>query len=139
LNTAAFLYDGAGQRVEQQSTPANQPTATTHYVLGVLEEDSGGTLTKYLSVPGLPSAVRVGTSGALSYLASDGLGSVSVALDGSGTVTAAQLYAPYGGLRYSSGTMPTAKGFTGQRADAATGLDDYGAYCVDVAARAAAY
>ena len=54
-------------------------------------------------------------------------------------VTAAQLYAPYGGLRYSSGTMPTAKGFTGQRADAATGLDDSGASCVDAAARAAAY
>jgi hypothetical protein len=31
-------------------------------------------------------------------------------LDGSGNVTAAQLYAPYGGLRYSSGAMPTAKG-----------------------------
>ncbi|HEX9035728.1 MAG TPA: hypothetical protein VF808_01930 [Ktedonobacterales bacterium] len=41
----------------------------------------------------------------------------------------AQLYAPYGGLRYSSGTMPTAKGFTGQRADAPTGLDYYGVCC----------
>lgn len=65
--------------------------------------------------------MRVGTGGTLSYLASDALGSVSAALDGSGAVTAAQLYAPYGGVRYSSGTMPTAKGFTGQRADAATG------------------
>ncbi len=72
--------------------------------------------------------MRVGTSGALSYLASDTLGSVNEALDGSGNVTAAQLFAPYGGLRYYfSGRMPTAKGFTGQRADAATGLDDYGA------------
>jgi hypothetical protein len=43
------------------------------------------------------------------------LGSVREALDGSGNAAAAQLYAPYGGLRYSSGTMPTAKGFAGQR------------------------
>ena len=133
-SVADFLYDGSGQRVEQQRTPANQATATTHYVLGGLEEDSGGQLTKYLSVPGLPSAIRVGTSGALSYLASDVLGSVTVALDGAGNVTAAQLYAPYGGLRYSSGTMPTAKGFTGQRADAATGLDYYNARYYDPAA-----
>ncbi|MEO7000640.1 MAG: hypothetical protein ABI068_02425 [Ktedonobacterales bacterium] len=55
-------------------------------------------------------------AGTLNYLASDGLGSVSEALDGSGNVTAAQLYTPYGQTRYTSGTMPTSKGFTGQRA-----------------------
>jgi RHS repeat-associated protein len=39
---------------------------------------------------------------------------------------AAQLDAPYGGVRYSSGTMPTDYGFTGQRSDASTtGLDYY--------------
>jgi RHS repeat-associated protein len=49
-------------------------------------------------------------------------------------VTAAQLYGPYGGVRYSSGTMPTAKGFTGQRADASTsGLDYYNARYYDPA------
>ncbi len=35
----------------------------------------------------------------------------------------AQLFAPYGGARYVSGAMPTAIGFTGQRADATSGLD----------------
>jgi hypothetical protein len=51
-------------------------------------------------------------------------GSVAAALNTSGTTTAAQFYAPYGASRYSSGTMPTDEGYTGQRADAATGLDD---------------
>jgi RHS repeat-associated protein len=35
----------------------------------------------------------------------------------SGTVQAAQLFNPYGSVRYSTGTMPTEKGFTGQRLD----------------------
>jgi|SRR5579862_5842160 len=100
-----FLYDGSGARMEQSV-------------------NASGTITKYLGVPGLPSAVRVGST--LSYLVSDGLGSVSEAFDSNGNETAAQLYTPYGQVRYTSGVMPTSKGFTGQRADATTGLDYYG-------------
>jgi len=81
---------------------------------------------------GTDNRCRFQVIGTISYLASDGLGSVSEALSASGTVTAAQLYGPYGGVRYSSGTMPTAKGFTGQRADASTsGLDYYEARYYD--------
>ena len=76
--------------------------------------------------------IGVNVGGTISYLASDGLGSVTEAVDGSGTVTAAQLFALYGGMRYSSGTMSTSKAFTGQRSDAATsGLDYYGARYYD--------
>src|SRR6185312_12697234 len=68
----------------------------------------------------------------IAYLASDGLGSVSEALSQSGTATGAVLYSPYGGVRYSTGTMPTSKGFTGQYADtASSGLDYYGARYYD--------
>jgi RHS repeat-associated protein len=107
-------------------------TSTTSYLGGLEEATNDGTtttLTKYFSVPGLPTAMRVGST--LSYLASDGLGSVSEALDGSGAVTAQQLYAPYGGTRYMSGVMPTTKGYTGQRQDAVSGLDYYGARYYD--------
>jgi hypothetical protein len=55
----------------------------------------------------------------VSYLATAAQGSVAVALTASGSATASQLYAPYGATRYSSGTMPTDYGYTGQRADAA--------------------
>jgi RHS repeat-associated protein len=67
----------------------------------------------------------------VSYLGSDGLGSAGVTLNGSGSATASVLYAPYGGVRYSSGTMPASYGFTGQRSDATSGLDYYGARYYD--------
>ena len=127
-----YLYDGSGQRVEQADTSGGTSTQV-YYVFGGLEEvsstSSTSTLTKYYSAGGLLIGENVG--GTISYLASDGLGSVSEALSTSGTATAAQLFEPYGGVRYSSGTMPTAKGFTGQRADAVSGLDYYGARYYD--------
>ena len=43
------------------------------------------------------------------------------------------LYGPYGNQRYSSGTLPTSIGFTGQRADSVTGLDYYVARYYDPA------
>jgi hypothetical protein len=57
---------------------------------------------------------------ARSFLLTDGLGSVSVALNSGGfnPVTAKQLFVPFGRVRYSSSTMPTTKGFTGRRQDA---------------------
>ncbi|HLY30530.1 MAG TPA: hypothetical protein VKQ36_05855, partial [Ktedonobacterales bacterium] len=104
-----FLYDGSGQRMEQSVNTSGTTTATT-YLLGGVEEVTGGTITTYLGVAGLPSAVRVGST--LSYLITDGLGSVSEAFDTNGNETAAQLYTPYGQTRYTTGVMPTSKGFT---------------------------
>jgi RHS repeat-associated protein len=130
--TGTEAYDGEGQRVAHQTT-SGATTTTTRYISGVEEVNAAsGTVTKYYPAPdGLPQAVRVGST--LSYLARDGLGSVSAALDGSGNVTAARLYAPYGQVRYNTGTLPTAKGYTGQRADAASGLNYYGARYYDPA------
>lgn len=108
------------------------------YVAGGLEEvtstGASSTLTKYFGAASLPTAERVGTNGPLAYLATDGQGTVSETLDGSGAVTSAQLYTPYGNVRYSSGSSPTSLGYTGQRADSATGLDYYNARYYDPAA-----
>ena len=132
--TDDFLYDGEGNRVEQQATISGS-AVTTVYIAGGLEEvtTSGATttLTKYFSAAGLPTIERVGTNGPLSYLASDGQGSVSETLDGSGAVTFQQLYTPYGVSRYSNGSSPTSLGYTGQRADSSTGLDFYQARYYD--------
>lgn len=131
--TDSFLYDGEGNRVEQQSVVSGT-TTTTVYVGGVEElKTIGGTTTTttYYVLGGHRIALAV--NGTLSYLASDLLGSTSAALDGAGNVTASQLFAPYGTSRYSSGTMPTDRGFTGQHADAVTGLDYYNARYYDPA------
>ena len=47
------------------------------------------------------------------YLHTDHLGSVSLVTDGTGQVVAQQLYHPFGTVRWSEGTLPTAYGFTG--------------------------
>ncbi len=67
----------------------------------------------------------------LSYLLSDELGSTTITLSSTGSVTAVQLFAPYGSSRSSKGSMPTDYNFTGQRLDRETGLLSYGARYYD--------
>ena len=122
-STDAFAYDGEGNRVAQDANGA------TTYYLGAWEEVTGSTVTKYFPVGNLPTPEKVGT--ALYFLADDGLDSVQTALDGSGNSYARALYLPFGGARYTNGSMPTSKAFTGQRADTATGLDYYNARYYD--------
>jgi RHS repeat-associated protein len=126
-----FMYDGEGHRVEQYVSGGSGNH--TYYLPGNAEEVTpSGTLVKYYAAGGLALGENTTTSASgISYLASDGLGSVSEALNQTGTATGSILYGPYGNVRYSSGTMPTAKGFTGQYADASTGLDYYGARYYD--------
>ena len=52
--------------------------------------------------------------GTLSYLLSDHLGSISLTVDSSRTVTASQRFTPWGEVRAPSGTMPTSYSYTGQ-------------------------
>jgi RHS repeat-associated protein len=129
--TDRFLYDGQGQRVAQQVTTGST-TTTTVYVGGVEEvATTGATITTTAFYYAGARRIGLSVNGTVSYLAADGLGSANVTLNASGSATASLLYAPYGGVRYSSGTMPTTYGFTGQRADATSGLDYYGARYYD--------
>lgn len=84
--TAAYAYDGEGNRVAQKVTASGTTTTTTtRYLAGGLEDVtiSGSTVTlvKYEHVLGLCSVVIVGSgpSEAVSYLATDGLGPASQA------------------------------------------------------------
>jgi YD repeat-containing protein len=117
---AGYLYDGEGNRVEQQVTSGGTTTSTVY--VGALEDvattGSTSTTTTYYYAGGQRVALAV--NGVFSYLASDGLGSANVALDATGTPQAVTLYAPYGTVRYTSGTMPGSDAYTGQHADAAT-------------------
>ena len=125
------LYDGEGRRVEQEVTSGGT-TATTVYVENLEEVTwSGSTTTTTTYYYTGDKRIALAVNGQLSYLAADGLGSTTVALDAGGSPQATTLYAPYGTARYASGTMPTSYGFTGQRADAATGLAYYGARYYD--------
>jgi RHS repeat-associated protein len=98
--------------LEQVATTGGSTTTTTYYYADSMR-------------------IAVAVNGAVSYLASDGLGSANVAIKSADSSTSATLFAPYGSARYSSGTMPTDYGFTGQHADSMTGLDYYNARYYD--------
>ncbi|WP_269822513.1 RHS repeat-associated core domain-containing protein [Dictyobacter vulcani] len=59
------------------------------------------------------------------------LGSTSIALKADGSVQAVQLFAPFGGTRYSDGSMTTPYNYTGQRLDTTSGLLYYNARYYD--------
>ena len=136
--TAKYLYDGEGNRVVQQVVNSTAGTTSTTSYVGSLETyaitTSSGpteiTTTDYLSAG---KVLAESVNGTLSYLATSYQGSIVEALDSTGAVgvIASQLYAPYGGIRYASGALPTDYGYTGQRADASTRLDYYGARYYD--------
>jgi hypothetical protein len=127
------LYDGEGQRVQQFDESSGTHATTQHTYVGGSEDvasqwaNTGGAVTTTTTAyygGGLAESVN----GTLSYTLSDGLGSASESVAAStGTVTASQLYGPYGAVRYQSGTLPTDYAYTHQHTDATTGLDDYGA------------
>jgi RHS repeat-associated protein len=68
------------------------------------------------------------------YLLGDHLGSTSVTANGTtGALVSELRYKPWGETRYSSGTTPTSKHFTGQIEDAGIGLYFYGSRFYDPA------
>lgn len=112
----AFLYDPSGNRVLQRTSTTT--VTDTIYFDGFTETSLSGcltTTTKYYSADGM--RVAMNQSNAIYYLFADLLGSSSVVLNGDGSFKASQLFAPYGTVRASQGTMHTPYNFTGQRFD----------------------
>ena len=86
------------------------------------------TITKYYTLGGQQRVV-MRRDGTLYYLFSDHLGSTNLVTTASGAEVARQLYKPFGEPRWTSGTLPTDRRFTGQRSEEATlgSLHDYNA------------
>jgi RHS repeat-associated protein len=115
-----FTYDGDGARVKKM-----QSGVTTAFVGNAYEWTSTST-TKYYYLGGKRVALR--TAAGVTYLHGDHLGSASLT---TGAVSAAARYYPYGGDRWTSGSMPTDFRFTGQRQESGFGLYDYNARYYD--------
>ena len=121
--------------LQSASSTVNGTTTVTDTITfdGYTESTiTGGTTTtiNYYSLNGQRVALRLG-SNPVTYLVSDLLGSVDVAVNDDGSIAAVQLYWPYGNGEYSWGTMPTTYNFTGQRLDSVTGLLYYNARYYD--------
>ncbi|GER89989.1 hypothetical protein KDW_41510 [Dictyobacter vulcani] len=130
-----YLYDNSGQRVFQHSSSilagntTKTDTITFDGTTDVTTTNGVTSTTKYYSVGGQRVAMK--KDGVLSYLLPDMLGSTSIALKADGSVQAVQLFAPFGGTRYSDGSMTTPYNYTGQRLDTTSGLLYYGARYYD--------
>ncbi len=99
--TAAFVYDGDGNRVK-----ATFGTTTTVYV-GAIYETSGSTVRKYYYAGGSRIAMR--TDGQIYYLLGDHLGGTNITARGTdGAELGKVLYRPWGETRVITGTTPTA-------------------------------
>jgi RHS repeat-associated protein len=121
-----FLYDNSGNRVLQRATvTASGSTSATDtiYFDGYTETAIDGSNTstiKYYSANGQKLAMN--QQGTLTYLVSDLLGNSTLTLKSDGTLYSAQLFNPFGSVRYNDSTMPNSFSFTGQRLDSQTGL-----------------
>ena len=103
---------------------------TTVYVGSHYEKNlSTGQVTKYYYLGGQRVAMRQGSS--LYYLHGDHLGSASLVTMPAGGVHSEMRYYPYGETRWTSGTLPTDRRYTGQRFERAVGLIDYRARYYD--------
>lgn len=115
-------YDNAGSLVLITSSVNGTPTDTITFDNYTDTVITGGTTTttKYYSVNGERLAEKI--NGVLSYLVTDLLSNVVMAINSNGTVVAVELYEPYGQKNYAWGSMPTAYNYTGQRLDTQSGL-----------------
>jgi RHS repeat-associated protein len=121
--TAAFTYDGDGNRVK------SVVGSTTTLFVGSHYESSGGVITKYYLAGGTRVAIRTGS--AFYWLLSDHLGSTSKVATSTGTLHSQQLYKAWGESRYTSGTLPTRYTYTGQYNASDFGLVFYGSRFYD--------
>lgn len=124
--SATFVYDGDGRRVKGTTTPG-----TTYYIGDYYERDAGGTVRKYYSIGGQRVAMYDGSQAQVRYLLGDHLGSTSVTASTSATKVAELLYKAWGETRYTSGTTPTTRRFTGQQEESTLGLYFYQARWYD--------
>jgi RHS repeat-associated protein len=127
-----FTYDGDGVRTAQSYTPytngAPGAAVITRYYFGGAYETTGSTWKKYYAFAGQTIAMRDSSSSGFKYFLTDYLGSISVVLDGNGTILEQQRYLPFGQPRvmppYASVTS-TDFTYTGQRDITGSGLMDY--------------
>jgi RHS repeat-associated protein len=134
--TTTLVYDGDGARIKKQVDNGTLTTLTTYvnqyYEVTVTEENGQVRDTEEISnyyLGGRLIAIKKGDE--LNYVHQDHLGSTTGTSNVDGTLTSQIAYFSFGSNRYSTGTQPTDKLFTGQRLDDNTGLYYYNARYYD--------
>ncbi len=116
--TIIYNYNGLGDRVSQSVSGV-----TTQYTLdlnsGLTQVLAGDDGSRY--VYGL-GRLSQGSAGGAEYFLPDALGSVRQITDGSGEITLAQTYQPYGEILSQGGAGQSPYGYAGEWTDAESGL-----------------
>ena len=118
-----YAYNQLGQQIIRRLT---QTGVTIHSVYGPdgnriaeYNEATGALIRQYIWLQGAPIAVVEG--GVISFVRSDHIGRPVFATNASGFKVWTAAYLPFGGVRVSTGTPPTAR-FPGQWFQSETGL-----------------
>jgi hypothetical protein len=126
-NQEQYIYDANGERVLRRSTTSSGTTLTV-YAFGLEEHQYSGSGTNqsnmYYYALGGRLIGGLDSNGTEFYL-TDALGRLLASFTNtanSAALKSNQLFSPYGTARYTSGTLNTARGFTGQYDDSLTGL-----------------
>jgi RHS repeat-associated protein len=121
-----YLYDATGNRILKRSITGTG-TQLSVYSFGLEENDYSGTgvLSTQVHYYNLASHLIGSFDGTnTTYYMTDALDSVLTAFSQS-AIQGEQVYGPFGASSYQSGTINTAKGYTGQVHDGVSGLDYY--------------
>ncbi len=103
-------------------------STVTHYVGGQYQvEDPAGTPVVTVTYIFGGQVIATDKDGTVQYVHVDHLGSPVATTSGAGAVIGTAAYYPFGEISASSGAFDTERGFTGQIADAGTGLNFYNA------------
>lgn len=137
VSRALYTYDADGNRVKALTSPNGTDYYRTFYVGGLYEytQNNGTGATtdavRYYDASGKRVALRQGAvqvPTTLYWVLTDQVNSTTKTIADAGYTTYSELrYKPWGTARYTSGTTPTTKRFTGQREDTSVGLYYYNA------------
>ncbi|MGB4977780.1 MAG: hypothetical protein WBR35_13670 [Anaerolineae bacterium] len=115
--TANFTYDADGARIKSVLNGETVTTIGAYYEK--MTSGSSTTITKYYQAGGQRIALRV--NGVVRWLATDHLGSTALTASETGGRLSEIRYKPWGESRYTFGTTPTQRRFTGQVLDDVAG------------------
>ena len=108
-NSVTYAYNGLGDRL-RETMNGNPTTFTMDLNAGLTQALSDGTKTYIYGNGRIAKAAGTGTE----YFLGDALGSVRQMTQGSGTLTYAKAYDPYGVVTTTSGASQTAYGYTSE-------------------------
>jgi RHS repeat-associated protein len=114
-----FKYDALGRRSERNVNGTVWTKFTYDGQDVMLDQNSDGTMVRYLNGLGIDNKLRVQNGTTVSYLLSDHLGSTTALTDATGVVTNT---ANYDGFGNETGNLNTRYGYTGREFDADLGL-----------------